>query len=156
MLGSLLRDNACEDSRLVLLSSLCWEPGFSIQLQPLSHRATERMNCFSWFGAFRPSPSRLPVWNATWLCLPAHWVGVLVSMPLTFQAGNGFSFLRGCYAALTSWPGVGWPVGDGHHSFWIASWLLGIDSKPSEKFLDSQVHKVRTYSSFGGFVLPSN
>lgn len=118
-----------------------------------SHRADE---LFFLVSGFPPLPCSLPVWNATWLCLPAHWVGVLVSMPLTFQAGNGFSFLRGCYAALTSWPGVGWVVGDGHHSFRIASWLLGIDSKQSEKFLDFGVPKVRTYSSFGGIVLPSN
>lgn len=75
---------------------------------------------------FPPLPASLLVWNAIWLCLPAPLVGALVSKPLTFQAGNGFSFLRGCYAALTAWLGVGRGTGEGCRSFWIASWLSGI------------------------------
>lgn len=60
-------------------------------------------------------------------------------MPLTFQAGNGFSFLRGCYAALTAWLGVGRDTGEGC-PFFLYCFLALRDSKVLEKFLNSSIH----------------
>lgn len=123
--GSWVQEDVCEGSRLVLLSSLCWEPGFSSQSHSLSRGADELF--FLVAAGFPPLPSSLLVWNTIWFCLPAPWVGVLVSMPLTFQAGNGFSFLRGCYAALAAWLGVGWAVG-GWAPFFLNCFLALRDS----------------------------
>lgn len=79
-------------------------------------------------GLALPAPPCPTACLKRYLTLPSCPFGwsALVSMPLTFQAGNGFSFLRGCYAALTAWLGVGRGMGEGCHSFWIASWLSGM------------------------------
>lgn len=62
-------------------------------------------------------------------------------MPLTFQAGNGFSFLRGCYAALT---GGGERYGGGV-PFFLNCFLALRDGKVLEKFLNSSIQKFRVY-----------
>lgn len=45
---------------------------------------------FSWFQTSPPLPFSPLVWNNIWFCLPAGWITALVSMPMTFQRGNGF------------------------------------------------------------------
>lgn len=65
---------------------------------------------FSWFQASLPLPFSPLVWNNIWFCLPASWLECWSQCHWHFREEMAFSFLGGCYTALTSmtWVGGKW------------------------------------------------